>query len=236
VYQFKQWPRPFAAIPWMISQRDLVGYYIASFLSVIGANQLTLLLIAILGSAADVGALRAADVIMGPLNVAGYSLSAFAVPEFSRRQLAGRTAIRVSMMLSALLVSVDLVWGAVLLAMPDHVGEVLLGDTWANAQAVLPWSLAALVGIGISFGASTLMIARGFARDAFWTNALLAPSFLIFGIGGLLLWGAPGAAAGFALAQWVVAPVAWWRVLGLIRREDTGTGEGEAVHVAVSPS
>jgi O-antigen/teichoic acid export membrane protein len=205
-----------------------------------GANQITMLLIAGLGGPADVGALRAAQTLLGPLMLIGYSLSAFAFPEISRRQLGGRAAIKVAVALSGVMILADLVWGGLLLILPERVGVALLGDTWSTAQEVLPASLLGLVAIGFGFGASTLMIARGFAKEFFWVNALLAPGFLVFGLLGLHLWGAVGAALGLSLAQCVHAPVAWWRVLVLMRREQRaashleqhGDGPGPVVETA----
>ncbi len=219
-YQFRAHPQLRASIGWMYRQRDLLGYYAASFLSVMGANQITMLLIAGIGDPADVGALRAAQVVLGPLNLIGYSLSAFALPEISRRQLGGRAALKVAVAISGVMVLADLVWGLILVFLPDGAGEFLLGDSWSNAQSVLPASLIGIVAIGVGFGASTLMVARGFAKEAFWVSALLAPGFLVFGVLGLQLGGAPGAALGLSLAQVVVAPIVWWRVLVLMRREE----------------
>jgi O-antigen/teichoic acid export membrane protein len=218
-FQFRGVPRVLATAGWMRDQRDLLKYYFASFITVMGANQLTLLLIAGLGSAADVGALRAAQVALGPLNLVGYALSAFAVPEISRRQLSGRRAVQVAGALSAVLVAVNLLWGGALLALPDSVGAALLGETWASAQGVLPASLLGTTAIAAGFGAGSLLVARGFAKETFRINCLLAPGFLVFGVGGLQLAGAPGAALGLSLAQVVVAPAMWWRVLVLMRAE-----------------
>jgi O-antigen/teichoic acid export membrane protein len=198
-------------------------YYFASFITITGANQLTLLLIAGLGTPADVGALRAAQVVLGPLNLLGYALSAFAIPEIARRQLGGRRAIQVALALSATLLTATLVCGALLLALPDSIGRALLGDTWVSAQAVLPATLVGLVAIGIGFGASLLMMALGFAKETFRINWMLAPGFLLFGVGGLQLAGAPGAALGLSLAQVVVVPFTWWRVVVLMRRRPSGS-------------
>jgi O-antigen/teichoic acid export membrane protein len=220
IHQFQARPQLGGSFRWFWRQRDLLGYYGAGFLTVMGANQITLLLIAALGAPADVGALRAAAVVLGPLNIAGYSMSAFALPEVSRRQLKGAQAIKVGIAISGVMLLADAAWGAALLGMPDGVGVKLLGDSWANAQSVLPASLFGLTAIGATLGATIVMTARGFARDTFWTTAVLAPGLLLFGLTGLQLSGAPGAAAGLALAQWLVTPLVWWRVLALLRREE----------------
>jgi hypothetical protein len=76
-----------------------------------------------------------------------------------------------------------------------------------------------VVAIGLGFGATMLMVARGFAKDMFWVSLLLAPGFLVFGLLGLQLGDAAGAALGLSLAQVVVVPVVWGRLLILMRRE-----------------
>ena len=238
-FQFKGHPQARASYAWLKAQKDLLGYYAASFFSVMGANQITMLLIAGIGDAADVGALRAAQTVLGPLNLVGYSLSAFALPEISRRQLGGRAAIKVAVALSGLMILADLVWGGVLIFLPERIGVALLGDSWSTAQAVLPATLLGVVAIGFGLGATMLMIARGFAKEIFWINSLLAPGFLVFGLVGLQLWGAQGAALGLSLAQCVVAPVAWWRVVVLMRREQSsvagGAGGDDLPDPAVEP-
>lgn len=216
--QFRGRPLLRASLPWVAQQRDLLKYYLASFIAIMGAHQITLLLIAGLGTPADVGALRAAQVVLGPLNLLGYALQAFAVPEIARRRPGGRRALQAAAALSTLLVLANLVWGVALLVMPDRVGSALLGDTWTNAQEVLPASLLGLVAIGVGFGANALLTALGYAKETFRINAMLAPGFLVLGLTGLQLGGAPGAALGLALAQVVVAPAMWWRAVVLMRR------------------
>jgi O-antigen/teichoic acid export membrane protein len=218
-FQFGGHPHFRSSPSWVAAQRDLLGYYAASFASVLGANQLTMLLIAGIGSPSDVGALRAAQVVLGPLNLVGYSLSAFALPEVARRQSSGSAALKIAIGISAVMVVADLVWGGILVFLPSSIGTALLGDSWANAQAVLPASLLGLAAIGLGLGATVLMTARGFAKESFRINALLAPGFLILGVGGLLWGGAQGAALGLSLAQVIVVPVLWTRIIVLMRRE-----------------
>ena len=218
--QFRGHPTPTRSVPWLKQQRDLLGYYGAGFLTVLGANQVALLLLAAIGSPAVVGALRAAQVVLGPINLAGYSVQAFAQPEIARRQSSGREALRIAVLISGSILLIDLIWGLILLLLPDAVGAALLGASWSNAQAVLPASLVGIASVGAGLGASVLLAARGFAKDSFRINSLLAPGFLVLGVGGLFVGGAVGAAWGLALAQFIVAPITWWRVIVLMRREE----------------
>jgi O-antigen/teichoic acid export membrane protein len=215
-------PRLRAALPWLWGQRDLLRYYLASFLSVLGANQLAILLIAAVGSKVIVGSLRAAQVVLGPLNLIGYALAAFATPEIARRNLRGKKALLVGVGLSAVLVVSQLAYGLLVLAIPDSWGELAFGATWDGARSVLGASLVGLVAIGAGFGASTLLVALGFAKQTFWTNLVLGPALIAFGLLGLQLGGAYGAALGLSLAQCVVTPIQWFMVVRLMRRHGSG--------------
>ncbi|MGR7024954.1 hypothetical protein [Geodermatophilus sp. URMC 62] len=218
ILQFGAPPRFRTSLPWLARQRDLLGYYAATF-GLVGANQVTLLLIGVLGEPSDVGAIRAALVVLGPLTLLGTSMATFATPEVSRRRLRGRSAIRVAMAVSAVLVVADLAWGVTVVALPDSVGTALLGDSWANGRAVLPATLLGVVALACASGAHVVLWAHGYAREAFWASAVQAPAYLVLGLGGLHQWGAPGAALGLSLAQWVIVPIVWWQAVTLMRRE-----------------
>lgn len=222
-FQFRGHPQVWRSVRWLQDQRDIIGYYGASFLSVLGANQITLFLLAAISSPAVVGALRAAQVVLGPLNLAATSMTTFAIPEIARRGLSGVRALRAAALVSAGMVLADLAWGAVLLLLPSGAGEQLLGDSWRNAQAVLPASILGVAAIGAGLGAAVLLVGRGYVKETFIINAVSAPCFLVFGVGGLLLGGAMGAALGLSLVQVVVAPLAWWRATVLMRRETDRT-------------
>ncbi|MGQ7294790.1 hypothetical protein [Quadrisphaera sp. KR29] len=223
-WRFRGHPRVTASARWLASHRDLLGYYVAGFLTVQGANQVALLLIAGVGSPADNGALRAAQVVLGPLNLLTYALSAFAMPEVARRRLSGRPALLAGAAMSAVLVTATLLYGALALLVPDAWGEAVLGESWETGREVLLPSLVGVLAIAAGFGASTLLLSLGYARQAFWATSLLAPGLVGLGVGGLVLGGAPGAALGLSLAQVVVAPVQWVLVVVLVRRGATGRG------------
>ncbi|MBC3761624.1 hypothetical protein ACUN7V_08245 [Quadrisphaera oryzae] len=215
-------PRLRSALPWMAQQKDLVKYYLASFLSVLGANQATILLIGAIGSPVIVGELRGAQVVLGPLNLIGYALAAFATPEIARRNLRGRKALAVGLALSAVMVIAQLGYGLVMLSIPNSWGELAFKANWDGARGVLGASLVGLVAIGAGFGASTLLVALGFAKQTFWTNLVLGPALMGFGLLGLHLGGAYGAALGLSLAQCVVTPIQWIMVIRLMRRHGSG--------------
>lgn len=217
ILQFGARPRLRASLPWLHRQRDLLRYYGPAFL-LMHTSQLTLLLISVLGAPSDVGAIRAAQVVLGPLLLLSASMSTFVTPEIARRGLRGPRAVQVAVVLAAGLVLVDVLWGAVVLTLPDRIGTELLGSTWASASEVLPATLLSVVALAAATGAHVVLYGLGYARETLLAAAAQAPLFLVLGLGGLQLWQAPGAALGIALAQCALVPIVWWQLLRLMRR------------------
>jgi glycosyltransferase involved in cell wall biosynthesis len=196
---------------WLAHHWDLAGFFLAEWILVVGAMHGSLLLIAAWASVEDVGALRGSQVLLGPLTLLASGAFEFVLPELGRRpQLSAGVRLRLSYLVSGSLVLVGLTWGAALLALPNSIGRQLMGDTWLSARAVLPASTLWSCAILLSTGPAVVLRALGRARVGFRINALTAPLLVIFSLVGVELDGATGAAAGFALAHWLMAPL-WWR-------------------------
>lgn len=213
-------PRPFAAKAWMSRHRDLTGYLLAEFVTVQGGQQTAMLVIASVGTLEAIGALRGAQVLLGPTTILAIGMYTFALPEFSRRRasLSVRGWMRGGLALSLSVTSVALAWGLLFLFAPDAVGESLLGDSWIGTKSVLLASIVGQAGATIVIGPSTMLYAMDRARVTVRVHAVLAVLILGLGIGGVYVGGAEGAAWGFALAFWAVVP-AWWV---LVHREARG--------------
>ena len=78
-------PRIRGAVSWLLAQRKLTGYLIAEYFLGQGIAQIGILAVAIVGTEEGVGALRAAQVLIGPLNILGAAAFMFAIPEIARR-------------------------------------------------------------------------------------------------------------------------------------------------------
>jgi O-antigen/teichoic acid export membrane protein len=149
---------------------------------------------------------------------------AFAVPELARRPaLTGRPLVRTGLAISAVGVALLSVWGALLLLLPDEIGRMVLGDTWGPTSAILPASvIAMLVGIA-SIGPSAGVYAKGAVRVLFPLVLVGGPVYLVAGVLGVVVGGAFGAAAGFAVAGAYLSVISWVRFV-MISRWRTGTG------------
>jgi O-antigen/teichoic acid export membrane protein len=223
-------PRPRAAGAWLRRHRGLTGYLLAEFVTVQGGQQAALLIIASVGSLEAIGALRGAQVLLGPPTILAVGMYTFALPEFSRRRasLSYRGWMQGGLGLSLFVTLSAVVWGALFLVLPDAVGEALLGDSWLNTKSILVASIVSQAGAGIAIGPSTMLYAMDRARVTVRVHAVLAALVLGCGVGGVYLDGANGAAWGFALAFWTVVP-AWWLLVhrearATVRREPAAVG------------
>ena len=197
---------------------DLSRYLVAEWLTVLGAAQVALLLVAGIGSAVDVGALRGAQTLLGPLNILGIGAFGFLVPELARRPwLPPGRLRRVAAVTSGALGVVNLAWGAVLLLLPDAAGTAVLGSTWSGARetilAMTLWS----TGIALATGPIVVIRSRGRARDSLAVNVLLGLLLLVGAPLGLVLGGAAGAGWGFAIATLATAPLFGLRMERVLR-------------------
>lgn len=211
-------PRWSGAARWTLHQRKLTGYLIAEFILGQGIAQVGIVMVAVFGNEAGVGALRAAQVLLGPLNILGAAAFMFAIPEISRRpSMTQRRRGLICAAVSGAMAGVTAVYCGILLLIPDNLGQQLLGDTWAGAQSVLlPMCLLSL-GAAIATGPAATLYGMGLARVTFWINILKAPVLVIFMSIGVTQWGAVGAAWAIATAEAVVLPLWFIRVRSALR-------------------
>jgi O-antigen/teichoic acid export membrane protein len=198
---------------------DISRFLVAEWLLVLGAAQIGLLVVAWLGTPADVGSLRGAQTLLGPMNVLGLGVFSFLLTELVRRPgLSVPTLRKVAAASGGALALVAVAWGGCLLLLPEPVGELLLGETWAGAaQTLLPMTFY-VAGAAGATGILAVLRSLGDARSTFLVNTVLGPLMLGGVVVGQLLGGAVGAAWGFAAATTMVIPLFWWRMEGSVRR------------------
>jgi O-antigen/teichoic acid export membrane protein len=200
------------------STHDMSRYLVAEWLTVLGAAQLALLVISAIGSPADVGSLRAAQTLLGPLTILVVATFGFVVPELARRLTISDTGrCWVAVGVSATLTVLTLACGVVLSALPEHVGSVLLGEVWPGARACLPAMTLWMVGAALAAGPIAVIRSRGQARASFRVNVLIGLLLLVCVPAGFLMAGAAGAAAGFAVANVTPVPLFWVQMRKVLR-------------------
>jgi hypothetical protein len=212
-----------AAVSWFRSNRGLWPRYVAEFFATMGAWQVMLLAVGAIAGLTAVGGLRAAQVLYGPLHFVFYGARLAVIPEGVRDHAAGATVFfRQAMRTGAVLVLLAAGWTVVIVALPDSIGEALLGDSWADAsdvrlsfgiymvtQAVI---IGATVGLRIVVAASSsLGAAMVSAVAVIVIPAAAATSGDLVTIG----WG--------VVAGGAIGAVAWWWQLTRLRSASFAT-------------
>jgi O-antigen/teichoic acid export membrane protein len=204
-------PRPSGARTWLAAHRDLAWRFAAQFFAEVGSSQAALYMIAILAGLAAVGGIRAAGVLLGPLNVLFMGTGLFAVPEASRQARSGSIGAvrRTGLFVSGGLVAAVTTWAVVAALLPARLGEAILRENWPVARSFLAPVALSMAASAVSAGAATVL--RGLAdaprslRGAAFQGVLMVAAAGV----GATLGGGRGAAWGLAAAL-IVASVGWW--------------------------
>ena len=161
-----------------------------------------------------VGSIRAAQTLVGPVSLVFLGVSFGAVPEGVR--IAARSPGRLPRFVSTLslcLAGVSLIWGALLLAIPDGVGEAILGDSWRSARNLMVPIVVAVIAEGLNVGPWVGLRALAAAGRSLRGRTIIAAVTMVAGAAGSASMGAWGAAAGFATGSVVATGVWTWQFL-----------------------
>jgi O-antigen/teichoic acid export membrane protein len=192
-----------------------------------GAVNIATYLVGAIVGLAGVGGLRAAQTLLGPLQLLFSGLSSFVLPVFSRRVAAGSRIKRLALTTAAVAAAVATAWVVVLLLLPRPLGVALLGESWDGARQVMLASGVVSVAVAAAMGASLGM--KALSRPDLLLRVTLVQAPLIVGLGayGAMTAGAAGAAVGFAIAQIVGAALSW---LGFVAAERPGPLQAAGRH------
>jgi hypothetical protein len=211
-------PRPAGITEWVRQQRDLGLRYMVENVSISGAAQLRMYGLGAIAGLADVGAVRGAQLLLGPFLALLMGTSLFAVPEAARvLRRAPRRLPHFCALLGGSQASAGMLWGiALLVLLPDSVGGFLLGEVWTPAAALIIPTTLGVMGASLSDGALAGLRALGAAPRSLRTQLFAATAYVSGGVVGAVLGGAAGSAWGVAAATLASAGVAWWQLrLGL---------------------
>lgn len=213
---------------WLREHRDLGTRYLIENVTNSGAGQLRMYGIGAIAGFADVGAIRGAELLVGPFLAVLMGLSMVAVPEASRVLRTAPSRLRpFCAVLSGGQAAAALTWGlAVLLLLPEAAGNAVLGDVWEPASALLLPITLSVTCAGVVAGAAAGLRALGAARLSLRAQLIASSAYLSAGLAGAAIAGAFGAAWGSALAMCFGAAV-WWLYLNAGCRDLERTPEPE---------
>lgn len=229
-------PRMREARAWWREHRGLIPAYVGEFGATAGAEHLSLFAIGGVANLAVVGALRAAEIVLGPVRSLFQGVRQVAQPEAVRIVATQRHLVRSAALLSLGLAGIAVIGGIALLLLPDAVGQSLLRDTWFEAKPVLLPTALAVAGSGALVGAQMGLHALVAVRRTLSSRVILSAMLVVFKVGGATVGGAVGAASGGALAMAAGAALWWWQFVTAYRSSPFKAGTGLAEKDYVEPN
>ena len=213
-------PAPRHGLAWLRDERKLTAYLLGEYVLGLGAAQLAILLVGVLASATSVGALRAAQVLLGPLGILGSAAFQFSVPEVARRpDLGARSRVLFGACISGALGLATVLYLTVLLLVPDSTGAALFGESWSGAASVLLAMGLSSVASSLANGPAGVLYGMGRAAATFRINLAKGPLLLIAVTAATLQWGVVGAAWALAAVEAAVLPLWWATLLRAVRAD-----------------
>lgn len=212
-------PRTTEARGWLREQRDLGYRYLVENVSLSGASQLRAYGLGAIVGVGAVGAVRGAELLLGPFLAVLMGLSLVTVPEAARvlRQAPHRLASFCLLLGGGQAVGA-LLWGGALLLVPGRFGELVLGGVWHSAsQLIVPITLG-VAGAGLGTGAAAGLRALGAARRSLRCQLFASAGYVGGGLGGAVAAGTVGSAWGVAAAT-ISGSALWWLHLRSALRE-----------------
>ncbi|WP_409489862.1 hypothetical protein [Amycolatopsis sp. cmx-11-12] len=203
-------PDPRGTLEWLKRHRDLGARYVVENVSNAGSTQLRMYGLGAIAGLASVGAVRGAELLLGPFFALLMGLSLVTVAESARvLQRAPHRLRNFCAVLGAGQAAAALLWGLALLLVPDDAGRFVLGDVWDPAsQLILPVTIG-IAAAGFNTGAAAGLRALGAAKRSLRAQLINSAGYVCFGLIGAFLAGASGSAWGVALAITSGSAV-WW--------------------------
>ncbi|MEU3241434.1 MULTISPECIES: hypothetical protein [unclassified Streptomyces] len=212
-------PRLGEARGWLREQRDLGYRYLVENVSLSGASQLRAYGLGAIVGVSAVGAVRGAELLLGPFLAVLMGLSLVTVPEAARvlREAPHRLG-RFCLLLGAGQAVGALLWGSTLLLIPDRTGELALGNVWTSSSHLIVQITLSVAGAGLGTGAAAGLRALGAARRSLRCQLFASACYVGGGLGGAVVAGTAGSAWGVAAAT-VGGSAVWWLQLRSALRE-----------------
>jgi O-antigen/teichoic acid export membrane protein len=231
-------PRPGRTRWWLSHHKDLGPRYLVEFVARNAAQSGAMYATAAFAGLAAAGALRGAQVVLGPLNVLNMGVTSPAIAESVRiARRSPRRMMHAVELLAVALVVVFVLWGVVVYVLPDSVGEALLKRSWRPAHDVIPAYTAVMAASGMLTAATVGLRAMAAAKRSLRSRLVTGVLAVAGGTAGAATSGAVGAATGLALGLWI-GGIQWWHQLGaaVTEEEERRAAAGAPAPPAADPA
>lgn len=197
------------ALAWLRTNRILCRGLVLELVSTAGSYYVLYYGLAIVAGAEQLGRLKAAQTLFGPVIVVLLGGTALGVPESVRAGHDPRRLRRFAVVLSLGLAGSSLVVGALLFIVLPAFGPTIFPDAWASARPLIPLLSLYAAALGASVGALSGLRAMG--ASGWIVRARSAAGVVLVGLGlpASAAWGANGALLVLAVTETAVFAAAW---------------------------
>jgi O-antigen/teichoic acid export membrane protein len=211
-FQAGLWPRPALVRRWIGRHRDLGSRYVAENLSISSEIQLRAYGIGAIAGLQTVGSLRAVELLLGPLNVIHFGVELTAVPHAVRVvRDSVRGLVKSCLMVGYGLAGLMLLWGGMLMLLPDRVGLAILGSSWSTVNGLLLPMTVATACSGMTAGASVGLRALAAAPRSLRARLGASSVRLAGALVGAAMARGVGAAWGLVIGSVIATTIWWWQ-------------------------
>ncbi len=215
-------PLPHHSRRWLASSRDLGPRYLVEFVARSAALAGSVYATAAFAGLAAAGALRGAQVALGPLNIVNMGITSPATAESVRMaRRSPRRMLRAVEIMGVALVLFFTLWGVGMYLLPTAIGHALLKRSWGPSHHVLLAYTAVMAASGMLTAATVGLRAMAAAKRSMRSRLVTGVLALSFATVGAATYGAVGAATGLAAGLWL-GGIQWWQQLHAAVAEEEG--------------
>lgn len=196
---------------WLRMARHRAAGLMADFMLLTGVGYIGLALIPLVANLPTMAALRGARFLFNPFLASLTGIRVIALPTLTRRIARGKQHYyRAARLLGGTLVTVAVVYSAILLLLPDSIGAQLLGDSWTSVSAILVPVALAYMAQAVAYSAVEGLRVVGSASRLLTTRAIGSTLTIGLMLAGAATSGAMGGAIGMCVGRWSIALL--WQV------------------------
>ncbi len=203
---------------WVRSERAVGVRFAGQFMLVTSWTYFIVYLLVLVISLSAIGHFKLAQLSLGPITVMAAGVQAAVIALAAKRfQVDTRRAMRFLVLAGAGMAAVTLLWTALIYLAPVHAMTTVLGRSWPQARALVPF-----IGLGFALSAFSGAATSGLravraARENLRLALIMLPFLFVPCMGGAALWGARGAAIGLCIAYTVYAVLGWFLLVRVVR-------------------